>query len=274
VEHLSIKHDSYFEVYEELFRAYVGKPITFVEVGVLNGGSLFMWRKYFGAAARIIGIDLNPVAKQWIDHGFEIVIGDQSDPKFWDEFFRSHGPVDILLDDGGHTNDQQITAVVEAIRNVRDGGLVVVEDVHTSYWRAFGNPSKRSFISFAKRVIDSINSRFPSVKAVRNDYGKRVYSVTFYESIVALRIDSRKCFECRPTTNKGRSVEAADFRYGGSLMWHAERWHGKCQKNLRRLPAAAGIARAALSRICYLVFQVLSFSYSRMKSRKLRGLFR
>ena len=60
----SIKHSSYFEVYDELFSKYRNKEITFVEIGVLNGGSLFMWRNFFGSRAKIIGIDLNPVAKK------------------------------------------------------------------------------------------------------------------------------------------------------------------------------------------------------------------
>ena len=63
--HRSIKHTTYFQVYEQLFKPYRNKKITFVEVGVLDGGSLFMWRKFFGKKARIIGIDLNPEAKKW-----------------------------------------------------------------------------------------------------------------------------------------------------------------------------------------------------------------
>ena len=38
--YLSIKHASYFAVYDELLAPYRGRPVTFVEVGVLNGGSL------------------------------------------------------------------------------------------------------------------------------------------------------------------------------------------------------------------------------------------
>ena len=41
---------------------YVNKKIVFVEVGVADGGSLHMWRSYLGKKARIIGIDLNPIA--------------------------------------------------------------------------------------------------------------------------------------------------------------------------------------------------------------------
>jgi hypothetical protein len=95
----SIKHSSYFQVYEELLSRYKNKKITFVEIGVLNGGSLFMWRNYFGSEARIIGVEFNPAAKKWEDDGFEIHIGSQSDTEFWDNFFASVGDVDVILDD-------------------------------------------------------------------------------------------------------------------------------------------------------------------------------
>ena len=63
LKQVSLKSDTYFHVYEEIFNRYVGKKITFVEIGVLQGGSLHMWREYFGSNARIIGIDLNPKSK-------------------------------------------------------------------------------------------------------------------------------------------------------------------------------------------------------------------
>ena len=92
----SIKVSSYFKSYESLFSQYRGKEITFVEIGILNGGSLFMWRDYFGPKARIIGVDLNPNAKKWEKDGFEIFIGNQTDKKFWDFFKKEVGAIDIV----------------------------------------------------------------------------------------------------------------------------------------------------------------------------------
>jgi len=100
--YLSLKHSTYFQVYEELLSQYRNTAFTFVEIGVLNGGSLFMWREFFGDKARIIGIDLNPLAKKWEKDGFEIHIGSQSNPEFWGQFFKEVGMIDVLLDDGGH----------------------------------------------------------------------------------------------------------------------------------------------------------------------------
>ena len=214
---LSIKYDGYFPVYEKLLQNYRGKAITLVEVGVFNGGSLFMWRQYFGEQARVIGIDLNPDAQAWEDHGFEIYIGDQSKDLFWIEFFSKVGNVDVFIDDGGHTNSQQITTVHHAIQNINDGGILIVEDTHTSYLREFGNPSRYSFLNFAHRIVDSVNSRSFCLKRAHSKYSSHVHSVHFYESIVAFNIDSSLCRQSLPTSNNGASRGAADFRYQGFI---------------------------------------------------------
>ena len=78
----SIKWDNYFNIYSNILKKFVNKKIIFVEVGVGNGGSLFMWKKFFGNKVRIIGIELNPEAKKLEKHGFEIFIGDQANPNF------------------------------------------------------------------------------------------------------------------------------------------------------------------------------------------------
>ncbi|MDO8651969.1 MAG: class I SAM-dependent methyltransferase [Undibacterium sp.] len=222
--YLSIKHSSYFQVYEELLNTYRNKPITFVEVGVLNGGSLFMWRDYFGSQARIIGIDFNPLAKRWEKEGFEIFIGNQADPLFWKELFAKIGPIDVLLDDGGHTNEQQIITTFACIPMIKDGGMLIVEDVHASYMRQFSNPSKYSFIEYCKYLVDVINARFPKINALTNPLKEMVYSICFFESIVSFKIDRRKCFHSSPTSNGGISLDAQDFRQ------HATRSRGLAAK--------------------------------------------
>jgi len=216
-KYLSIKHESYFQVYEDVLAPYAGAPITFVEVGVFNGGSLFMWREFLGPQARIIGIDLNPDAQRWREHGFEIFIGDQSDPAFWDRFYAEVGPVDILLDDGGHMNQQQIVTADKALDHIKDGGCLIVEDVHASYLPEFGNPSDGSFIAFAKRVVDSLAGRFPAIKVVGNEYWKKVYSMTFYESIVVFKVDSRRCFMSAWASNNGITTHLDDYRHASPI---------------------------------------------------------
>ena len=43
------KWTQYFPVYEKHFARWQNQPIKFLEIGVLNGGSLQMWQKYFGS---------------------------------------------------------------------------------------------------------------------------------------------------------------------------------------------------------------------------------
>lgn len=216
-KYLSIKHASYFQVYEELLSKYRNKKFTFVEIGVFNGGSLFMWRNYFGPEARIIGIDFNPDAKKWEKDGFEIFIGSQSDPVFWDNFFAAVGDIDILVDDGGHTNEQQIITVQKCIPHIRNQGMLIVEDTHSSYMKSFGNPSRYSFINYAKRLVDTcINARFPDIIASANPFKDAIYSINFYESMVCFNVDRDKCFTNRQTSNNGITSNAVDYVYVGS----------------------------------------------------------
>ncbi len=81
-----------------------------------------MWRDFLGDKARIIGIDLNPEAVKWQKFGFEIYIGDQSDFQFWNEFYESVGNVDVILDDGGHKNHQQMTTILASTAHINNGG--------------------------------------------------------------------------------------------------------------------------------------------------------
>jgi len=213
--HPSSKHSTYFSAYDDIFTKYIGKEIIFVEVGVLGGGSLFMWKNFFGKQARIIGIDLNPESKKWEKDGFEIFIGDQSDPDFWVDFYKQVGEIDILLDDGGHTYVQQIVTSEFALDNIKNGGVLVVEDIHTSYMEKFGDKSIK-FINYISKMVDRINTRFGAFNNTRNN--KRVYSISVYESMVAFFKDNKKTLiESKPIWNKKPEKIPADFRYKTNL---------------------------------------------------------
>lgn len=216
----SHKWESYFNVYDKIFSPYKNKKITFVEVGVSAGGSLSIWKKFFGDKARIIGIDLNPDAKKLEDLGFEIYIGNQSDENFWKNFYQEVGKIDILLDDGGHKNIQQINTVHNSIDFIKDGGLIVVEDTHSSFLKEFNNPSYFSFINYCYRINKLIHERCEYIHGIKdkyidklnNKYAKNIYSISFYESITVLNIDSRKCFKNSSVINTGKWAPGLDHR--------------------------------------------------------------
>jgi hypothetical protein len=171
----------------------------------------------------------------------------------------------VVLDDGGHTNEQQIVTAEKCIPHIKDGGMLIVEDTHASYMTTFGNPSKYSFINYCKELIDSINSRFPSVKVANNGLNKMVSSVEVYESMVCFRIDRAKCFTSSLTTNEGISVDARDFRDQGSIL------HESLEFIRRKYPfLEAGVVGRVGTDISRLMFSV----HSKLKSRKLRKYFR
>ena len=216
----SLKLDSYFNIYESIFDEFRKKPITFVEVGIFGGGSLFMWKKYFHPKSRIIGIDLNPKAKEYEKFGFEIFIGDQENPGFWKKFYNKVGKIDILLDDGGHTDIQQIQTLISSINKIKENGIIAIEDVHTSYLTEFGNPSGSSFINFSKKIVDLINSRFSGLNKlnkskdeIKNLLKKNIYAINFYESMVVFKINKRKSIISKVVWNKKKVKQINDYRY-------------------------------------------------------------
>lgn len=240
----SDKHSTYFSVYDQLFSRFAGTELTFVEIGVLNGGSLFMWRNLLGEKARIIGIELNPDAKRWEKEGFEIFIGSQSDPEFWKDFFAKVGPIDVLLDDGGHTFEQQIITMEAALPHIRDGGLLVVEDTHTSYMPEFGGPSPVSFVNYAKNIVDGINYRFGRFANTRKSEAA-IYSAQFFESFVAFQIDRKLCgVKSEPVTNAGQTFDAKDYRYADSAALTMLQTGGGKYQTIKNTPGLGPLAVA------------------------------
>lgn len=215
----STKWEKYFDVYDHVFGKFRDKKITFVEVGVANGGSLQIWKKFFHPDSKIIGIDFNPECKKFEKNGVEIFIGDQSDQKFWESFYKKVGKIDILLDDGGHTNGQQIMTAVKSIPNINDSGILMVEDTHSSYMQQYSNPNKYSFINFTKKIVDDVNFKHPWLKRFKFSLNDYVYSIQYFESIVVFYINTKKTFFNKKIKNKSLDKNyIEDFRYHNSIV--------------------------------------------------------
>ncbi len=178
----------YFEAYHRHFERFRGTRPTIIEVGVFHGGSLQMWKQYFGEGARIIGIDINPRVLALQEPGIEIIIGDQADRKFWRGIAEQLGPIDIFIDDGGHTMAQQLVTFEEMYLKVAPNGVFLCEDLHTSYWREFGGGFKNpfSFIEYSKNLIDQLHawhSRDPHSFPI-SPVTQTTHSLHFYDSLL------------------------------------------------------------------------------------------
>jgi 23S rRNA U2552 (ribose-2'-O)-methylase RlmE/FtsJ len=123
------KFRHYFEIYERHFSKFVGTDVHVAEIGIFSGGSLPMWRKYFGPQSHIYGIDIQEACRAYQGEGVSVFIGDQGDPAFWNDFRRQVRTLDIVIDDGGHQVDQQITTLEAVLPHLRPGGVYMCEDV-------------------------------------------------------------------------------------------------------------------------------------------------
>jgi len=180
------KWSHYFPAYERHFAPWRGRSLTFLEIGVAKGGSLAMWRRYFGPLARIVGADIDPKCKAHEGDGAHVRIGDQADPKFLQALVDEFGVPDVVLDDGGHHMDQIAASFAFLYPRMDKNGVYLVEDLHTAYWPKFGGglDEPGSFINHAKSLIDRLNADHAQGQVTPDDFTRDTFAITFYDSIV------------------------------------------------------------------------------------------
>lgn len=180
----------YFEIYERHFAQFRNKEINLLEFGVLHGGSLQMWKQYFGPRAHIYGADINPRCSVLEEENIKILIADQDNRESLRNITKVLPKFDIIIDDGGHTMTQQINTFEELYSHLNFGGIYLCEDVLTSYWPAFGGGYKQpnTFIEYSKNLIDKLHAwHSPDPASLQVDEITRsTFAVHFYDSVVVI----------------------------------------------------------------------------------------
>ena len=212
----------YFDIYDRYFSKFRGTEVNFLEIGVSQGGSLQMWKEYFGPKARIYGVDVNPDCKDLEEEQVEIFIGDQGNRNFLQGLKDQIPRIDILLDDGGHTMKQQINTFEELYPEISEGGIYLCEDIHTSYWKKFGGGYRRrgTYMEYAKSLIDQLNAWHSKEGNFKVDeFTRNAYGMHFYDSIVVIEKESVVAPEHR------RSGEYTIPRHTGKPgFWKSVEW--------------------------------------------------
>ena len=178
----------YFDVYDRHFSRFRGRPVVVLEFGVFQGGSLQMWRDYFGKSALIYGVDIDPRCAELGGKNIRILIGDQEDRDFLRSVVAQTGPIDVVIEDGGHMMGQQIATFEEVYPHVKQDGVFLIEDLHTSYWPEYGGgiDEPGSFMEYAKKLTDKLNawhSRDDERLGV-DEFTRTTRSMHFYDSII------------------------------------------------------------------------------------------
>lgn len=184
------KIDHFFDVYEPHFSRYRNSPVRLLEIGVDRGGSLELWRNYFGSEAVIHGIDINPKAIELAPDDAVIHVGSQDDTDFLESVITGFGPFDIVIDDGSHLMEHQIKTFQTIYPRIHDHGLYVCEDACTSYWREYGGRlgGPGTFMEYAKQLIDELHAYW----AVDDDleptsFTKTTQGIHFYSGTVVFQ---------------------------------------------------------------------------------------
>jgi hypothetical protein len=121
------KWSHYFPIYEHHFAKFVGRAVRVLEIGVGHGGSLQLWKAYFGLNADIWGIDIDPRCQEYEEEQITIHIGDQGNVgSLW-------AALDIVIDDGSHQIKDQSASFQILWPHIRPGGIYLIEDCHQGY---------------------------------------------------------------------------------------------------------------------------------------------
>ena len=181
--------------YQLHFSRFKYKQVKLLEIGVggydnpeIGGHSLRMWKKYF-PFGRIFALDIydkSPLKENRIN----IYKGSQVDKEFLDSMVREIGELDIIIDDGSHINEHVIETFKILFPKLKDGGIYVVEDTQTSYWKEFGGDSENldnpsTMLNYFKRLTDCLNYK----ELIRPGYqptyyDQKIISMHFYHNLV------------------------------------------------------------------------------------------
>lgn len=180
------KWKHYFPIYERHFQHWVNRPLVFLEIGCGFGGSLQMWKRYFGPHAHIIGIDILPRCKEYEEDQIAVRIGPQQDVSFLQGVIDEFGAPDIVLDDGSHMMSHLAATFDFLFPRIARNGVYVVEDLHTAYWDEYegGLRKPTTFIELCKNLIDELNADHSRGTLEPTEFTRTTLSMHFYDSVV------------------------------------------------------------------------------------------
>lgn len=183
----STGHD-YLNFYERFFAPIRNKSLKILEIGVFEGASLSVWEQYFPNAT-IVGADINISTVRFAKSRVQIEIADQSNLEDLVSLGTKYGPFDIVIDDGSHVWDHQITSLRTLFPFVRNGGIYIIEDLQTNYGEMqddYRGVSSISCMEYLKHLVDlRVSDHMTNISeeedAFLRTYGRAVRSVVFYK---------------------------------------------------------------------------------------------
>ncbi len=184
---VSDKWSIYLPEYDRAFREYRDEPISLLEIGVQNGGSLEIWSTYFPNARALVGCDINPDCAKlaFDDPRIAVVVGDANSDGAEAAVLARAPAFDVIIDDGSHRSGDIERSFARYFPRLNNGGIFVAEDMHCSYWKEFegGLFDPFSSIAFFKRLADVISHEHwgvekPATDVMRGFFAKYDFEMT------------------------------------------------------------------------------------------------
>lgn len=159
---------NYVEQYDFYFSPLRHKPLKFLEIGFYRGSSAYLWEEYF-PYAQLHHLDIDRSQYKFtnkLSPRSKLHMVDQSDPVALEAFVHHVGTdFDIIIDDGSHMVDHQITSFKALFPHLKSGGIYVIEDLFSSYWKEYGGAgskqapqeSEKSTTVFLKSLLNDLN---------------------------------------------------------------------------------------------------------------------
>jgi hypothetical protein len=173
-DRMIMKMDHYLDIYDKLLRDWQGRDVSFLEIGVYKGGSIRMWRDFWGPKSTVTFLDIDPACAALQLDGTKVEIGDQTDTAFLKRIAETYGPFDMIVDDGGHKMDHQNVSFRELWPHLKDRGLYIVED--------------------CKNLVDHMHSWYTDQDDIFPFHAaaRQVHSVQFYDSLVVIEKEHKQ----------------------------------------------------------------------------------
>ena len=200
----SDKWEHYFDIYDHLLGKFYESKVSYLEIGVQNGGSLEIAKKLFASDSLIIGMDIDPNCKHLEGEvANHIIIGSQVDDAALAKV-SEYAPLDVIIDDGSHIQSHMIVTFLKLFPLLSQNGIYIIEDTHTNY----SPEHQESFLGIglydyfkglSERLnIDFINSHYRKdrYKLPRNerssihqlpDIVRDIFSIEFFDSVIAIK---------------------------------------------------------------------------------------
>lgn len=173
-------------IYQRHFEGWVDRPVTFVEIGCGHGGSLQMWKGFFGPQALVIGIDVREECKRYEEPQVHVRIGSQDDEIFLDNVLGEFGAPDIVVDDGSHIMRHIRKSFAHLYPRMAKTGIYLIEDLHFAYNEKFGGGFRQSgsFIEVAKGLVDQLHARDTNGALAPDAFTNETVGIHFYDSVI------------------------------------------------------------------------------------------